>query len=571
MFFPFFRFIGLPVALLLLSTGDARADIKQPDGKLIPVTLNGQTMCDAIQWGSVQACLDKNEIALGGRAGAINAVHDASIDQETFDPQCRLSFKVVQRGGGYLSVFGWYPAKGGNVPPPLADLHVLLGCNDPVGTVKVLTVPPGVGQVGFFMANSAFSCVATNPDGTLAAEPLYSFYTERRFNNKDRMGNPIGGVQQGVIRVLTWQSVADPGSFYFGWEDTAFSADDDFEDLLTQVGGIECTQGGGACDTGLLGMCAQGTMQCRAGGLDCVPVQQPIAEKCNAIDDNCNGMIDEGNDLCPAGFVCFRGNCVENCQRGEFICAAGNVCEPTAGVCIDARCQGVTCPAGQLCRGGPCVGECVDVKCPYAQACRHGGCVDVCSGLTCDAGFTCTVVYPNGTDKDPIGVCTSCSCKGCGTGFTCVSDRCVPSACANVTCPAGRHCQAGACVDSCAGAMCPAGQKCSAGQCVSDGSAPPDAGTRPDSGPPRIGETVGGTSVATTSTTGGTTTGGTAGAGGGKAGERTAADSHCGCRAPGRRTSHGAWVAFALATLAGLRRRPTWRPALVRKTPVSRP
>src|SRR5579859_2829884 len=95
------RWIWLAVPALVLSARDVWAYVKQPDGKLIPVTLNGQTMCDAVNWGSVQACLDKNEIALGGRAGAISAVHDASIDQETFDPKCQLSFKVVQRGGGY--------------------------------------------------------------------------------------------------------------------------------------------------------------------------------------------------------------------------------------------------------------------------------------------------------------------------------------------------------------------------------------------------------------------------------------------------------------------------------------
>jgi hypothetical protein len=539
-----FLFRLIPFLLLALSYASAaRADVHQPDGKLIPVTLNGQTMCEVAQtgWGSAQACLDKNEVAQGGRAGAISAVHDASIDQETFDPKCNLSFKVVQRGGGYLSVFGWYPAKPGNVPPPLGDLHVLLGCNDPVGTVRVLNVPPGTGQVGFFMANSAYACVATNAAGTLAAEPINTFYTERRFNNRDRQGNPIGGVMPNVIRVLTWQSVADPGSFYFGWEDTAFGADDDFEDLLTQVGGIECTQGGAACDTGLKGMCAQGTMQCRAGGLECVPVQQPAEEKCNAIDDNCDGVIDEGNNLCPAGFVCFRGNCVENCGRGEFVCASGTACEADAGVCVDLRCQGVSCPAGQLCRGGMCEGECLNVKCPYGQACRHGGCVDVCSGLKCDDGFTCTVVYPNGADKDPLGVCTSCSCKGCGMGFSCVSDRCVPADCASVTCPAGQHCQTGSCVDSCAGAVCPPAQKCSAGQCISDGTSGMDAGSKPDSGPPGIMVTVGTTATGSTATATGTGTSGATGSGaGGAAGgrpTREANDSSCGCRVLGNGAS----------------------------------
>jgi MYXO-CTERM domain-containing protein len=284
-------------------------------------------------------------------------------------------------------------------------------------------------------------------------------------------------------------------------------------------------------------------------------VQQPAEEKCNAIDDNCDGVIDEGNNLCPANFVCFRGNCVENCGRGEFICATGTTCEGDAGVCVDLRCQGVSCPAGQLCRGGMCEGECLNVKCPYGQACRHGGCVDVCSGLKCDDGFNCTVVYPTGA-QEPVGVCTSCSCKGCGTGFTCVSDRCVPAACAMVTCSAGQHCEGGSCVDSCAGAMCPPYQKCSAGQCVPDGTGPTDAGTKPDSSPPPV--TVGTTfGVGTGPTGSGGTTGSTGSGVGGSAGDGPAArktnDSSCGCRVPGR-PGGNATALLALLAFGALRR-----------------
>jgi MYXO-CTERM domain-containing protein len=297
-------------------------------------------------------------------------------------------------------------------------------------------------------------------------------------------------------------------------------------------------------------------MQCRAGGLECVPVQQPAEEKCNAIDDNCDGVIDEGNNLCPAGFVCFRGNCVENCGRGEFVCASGTACDATAGVCVDLRCKDVSCPPGQLCHGGMCEGECVGVKCPYGQACRHGGCVDVCSGLKCDDGFSCTVVYPNGA-QEPIGVCTSCSCKGCGTGFTCVSDRCVATPCAMVSCGAGQHCQAGQCVDSCAGAVCPPGQKCSAGQCVNDGSSVMDAGSKSDSGPPVIMATVGTTTGSPSGPTGSGPTGGTgsgAGGSGGGAGARGQSESSCGCRVPGGGASSRATAGLILLAIAALRR-----------------
>jgi hypothetical protein len=306
------------------------------------------------------------------------------------------------------------------------------------------------------------------------------------------------------------------------------------------------------------GFCANGTMQCRAGVLTCVPDQGPVPEKCNAVDDDCNGIIDEG-DICPMGFVCFRGTCVPNCARGEFTCSAGTACENDAGVCVDIACQNVTCPAGQVCRAGTCVGECSGVKCPWGQSCRHGGCVDVCSGLKCDEGFVCTPSYPMGPDKDPAGVCSNCGCQGCPSGTMCTNMHCVANDCANVMCTTGTHCVAGACVDNCMGAACPPGQKCNMGQCMADGSAARDAGR--ESGPvvidPTTGTmTTGGTSGPGSVTTGSGTTATTGGSGGTSGGPtKTDNGASCGCRVPGRRPPRDAAFLFGLVALAAFARR----------------
>ena len=52
--------------------------------------------------------------------------------------------------------------------------------------------------------------------------------------------------------------------------------------------------GGGACDTGNVGVCQAGQWQCLNGALQCEQVVQPSAEVCNGMDDDCDGEVDEG-------------------------------------------------------------------------------------------------------------------------------------------------------------------------------------------------------------------------------------------------------------------------------------
>jgi hypothetical protein len=553
------RFRSLCIAAVaVVFARPAAADIMQPDGTIVPVISFPMAACH--QGQNVGACLDDNEVALGGMAGAIDAIHSATIDKETFNAQCQLTFKVISYGTSILShAFGWYVARSDDTPPALSDLHVFLDCDETktVGLTKTLTLPPGTGAIAFFTASDLF-CPQAGPDGTLADEPTYTMYTQRRFNGRLRNGDPDPQSEPNFVRVLTYQSVAQPSSFYFAWEDDGGpGSDQNFEDLVTWVSGIECSSGGQPCDTGLKGFCAAGTMQCRGGVLTCVGDRTPVPEKCNGIDDNCDGNIDEGNP-CDPGFVCFRGNCVPNCARGEFSCSGDTGCEADAGVCIDLGCFGVTCPAGQVCRAGACVGECVGVKCPYGQACRSGGCVDVCATQACDMGFVCVPTYTSGPDKDPVGLCANCGCQGCSAGTTCTAQHCVPNDCAAVTCSAGTHCVSGSCIDDCTGAVCPTGQKCIAGQCAPDPAAPKDAGSEAAVTPPILTTTTTGGAVAgTTSTTSGSGTGtGTGGAGGSDAPTRgPVGNSGCGCRVPGRPVGEGMAVSFLLAIAALARRR----------------
>lgn len=76
--------------------------------------------------------------------------------------------------------------------------------------------------------------------------------------------------------------------------------------------------GGSACNTGLPGICSAGTDLCIAGQLVCNQINQPTAEMCNNLDDDCDGAIDEDN-VCAA--------CVDNDNDGYGDnCALGPDC-----------------------------------------------------------------------------------------------------------------------------------------------------------------------------------------------------------------------------------------------------
>jgi MYXO-CTERM domain-containing protein len=439
----------------------ALAEVRQTDAKadVLPQEKDG-TVCNS----HASVCINDNEVKEGG-AGDIDAVETATISQETFSPLCELTFRVVGRGADFKNTFGWYPVKrdasGVAMAPALSDLHVFLGCGDAVGAEKTLSIPKDTPEIGFFLANNGGTCVATQDDplrATLTAQPDNLFFSQRAFNSDG----------DGLIHLLVWQSRANSNAFYFGWEDISGGGDNDFEDLMTYVTGIQCAGGGEPCEAEGEGVCGDGIMQCKDGELVCVPTQTPSAEKCNALDDDCDGTTDDGDDLCPQGEICVKGTCQPPCGTGEFRCDPGQEC--VSGVCIDEACAKVDCPAGSVCHAGACVAACDDVVCPHGATCRMGVCVDVCEGVACDAGFVCEPRMSS-DGKTLVGVCTSCDCRGCGDGQVCSGHLCIDSACQNQTCDAGARCVAGTCVDNCEGVNCPAGQMCQTGACIDDPNA----------------------------------------------------------------------------------------------------
>jgi hypothetical protein len=131
---------------------------------------------------------------------------------------------------------------------------------------------------------------------------------------------------------------------------------------------------GGSCSLGLGACAATGQQVCQNGAWACGAVQgQPSPESCNAVDDDCDGQVDEGlvSGSCSAG----AGACQ---SAGQLVCSAGSfVCDAVPGQPqAEIQCNGIDedCNGSDLC--APACDPCAPQYNPYTQ-------VLACSGVTC--------------------------------------------------------------------------------------------------------------------------------------------------------------------------------------------
>ncbi|MBI5516470.1 MAG: hypothetical protein HY909_21985 [Deltaproteobacteria bacterium] len=252
------------------------------------------------------------------------------------------------------------------------------------------------------------------------------------------------------------------------------NVDNDCDGMVDEgvASGGPCLPGGGMLPA--RGACVPGVLICRGGMMVCDGGRGPLDEVCDGIDNNCDGRIDEGNPGGGAACGMMRGLCTPGtltCAGGRLTCTGGRGPAAEECDCRDNDCDGVVDNA-------PVGGS----LCERGSVCVGGdicACRRPCSNeteLRCPIGSTCRTV--NGVE-----VCDAdrCAAVTCPTDAPCREGRCVPR-CEGVRCGAGLVCRAadGVCVpNNCVGLMnCAEGQLCREGACVANPCPPgrcPDA------------------------------------------------------------------------------------------------
>ena len=156
--------------------------------------------------------------------------------------------------------------------------------------------------------------------------------------------------------------------------------------------------GGAPCVTGEPGICSSGALHCAAGTFVCVRLTPPGLEGCNGLDDDCDGLTDEGDP--GAGASCTTGQ-LGVCATGLIHCVAGTlacvrIVEPSAETCntLDDDCDAASADGAEdPMNGTACDGADTDLCAEGTRSCSLGSIVcsdatgsisDVCNGLDDD-------------------------------------------------------------------------------------------------------------------------------------------------------------------------------------------